>query len=124
MKELIIEPTKTTFFVNFDFSNGIIRFSGNSFPENAIEFFQPLIDKLKLSLRNYKKPLKVIFQVNYFNTSSSKYLFKIMEVLEQHQNKGNEVEVIWHFVEGEEDMLETWSELIGELDLEFKIVEG
>lgn len=122
MKELIIEPTKTTFSVNFDFSQGVLKFSGNSYPENAYEFFQPLIDKLKVFLKDFRKSVKVVFVVNYFNTSSSKYMFKIMELIDQHKRKGNDVEVLWHFIPGEEDMLETWSDLMNELDLSFEII--
>ncbi|MFO7979132.1 MAG: DUF1987 domain-containing protein [Bacteroidales bacterium] len=124
MKEIIVEPTKTTFSVLFDFSKGLLHFSGNSYPENAIEFFQPLINKLKNVLKNYHKPLEVVFVVNYFNTSSSKYMFKIMELLDQYKRKGNVVQVYWHLQPGEEDMLETWHELMDELDMDFTVVEA
>lgn len=124
MKEFVIEPTKTTFAIMFDFSTGILQFSGNSYPENVIEFFLPLIERLKNYLKSCRKPLKVIFRVNYFNTSSSKYLFKIMELLDQHRRKGFEVDIHWHFAEGEEDMLEIWKELMGELDLDFQVVKA
>ena len=124
MKEIVIEPTKTTFGVEFNFSKGKLRFTGNSYPENAIEFFQPLINKLKAFLKSSRKPLVVVFDVNYFNTSSSKYLFKIMELIDEYKKRGNDVQIYWHFFDGEEDMLETWRELMNELDLEFSVVEA
>jgi hypothetical protein len=124
MKEIVIEPTKTTFGVVFNFSKGKLHFTGNSYPENAIEFFQPLINKLKTYLKSSRKALEVVFEVNYFNTSSSKYLFKIMELIDEYSKRGNEVKIFWHFFDGEEDMLETWRELMNELDLEFSVVEA
>ncbi len=124
MKEIVIAPTKTTFAVLFDFSKGLLRFSGNSYPENALEFFQPLINKLKSVLKNYQKPLEVVFEINYFNTSSSKYLFKIMELLDQYKRRGNEVRVYWHSQQGDEDMLETWQELMEELEMDFSVVKS
>ncbi len=122
MKELILAPTKTTFGINFDYLNGVLNFSGTSYPDNAIEFFQPLTDWVKEFTLNEDRPLIVNFNVNYFNTSSSKYLFKILELIDEYKNSGHTVEIYWHYIEGEEDLLDSWKELVDELDLEYEIV--
>ncbi len=121
MENLIISPTKTTFGVNFNVEKGALDISGTSYPDNAIEFFKPILDWVKEFTETKNDPLLIQFKVNYYNTSSSKYLFKMLEMIENYYKKGNEVDLIWHYYEGEEDMLDTWKELIDELDLPYKI---
>ncbi len=121
MENLIINPTKTTFGVCFNAEKGTLDISGTSYPDNAIEFFKPLLDWVKQYTENMDSALLIQFKVNYYNTSSSKYLFKMLEMVENYFTKGHEVEIIWHYYEGEEDMLDTWKELIEELDLPYRI---
>ncbi len=123
MKDLYVEPTKTTFGVEFNYSEGLLKLEGNSYPENAIEFFQPLIDWARDFTKANRKAVRLDLKVNYFNTSSSKYIFKLMEIFHDYQKRGNKVEVNWHFFEGQEDMLETWQELMGELDMKYQLVK-
>ncbi len=47
MDNLIIEKTKNTLGVNFIAETGVLELTGSSFPENASEFFTPLVDWLK-----------------------------------------------------------------------------
>lgn len=122
MENLVINPTKTTFGINFNSEAGALDISGTSYPDNAIEFFKPILDWVKeFTEAKNNDTLIIQFKVNYYNTSSSKYLFKMLEMVEKFHSKGNNVEIIWHYYEGEEDMLDTWKELIEELDLPYKI---
>ncbi len=123
MEDLNIEPTKTTFGVRFHSTNGFMEIKGNSYPENAIEFFQPLLDWVRNFTKANRKPVRLVFKVNYFNTSSSKYIFKLMEIFHEYQKRGNKIEVQWQFFQGQEDMLETWQELMGELDMKYQVVK-
>lgn len=121
MENLIINPTKTTFGIYFNSDSGALDISGTSYPDNAIEFFKPILDWVKEFTETKSEPVLIQFKVNYYNTSSSKYLFKMLEMVENYRSKGNKVDIIWHYYEGEEDMLDTWKELIEELDLPYKI---
>ncbi len=121
MQNLIIEPTKMTFGISFSAEKGNMVISGTSYPDNAIEFFRPILDWVKEFTETRNEPVILQFRVNYYNTSSSKYIFKMLEMFENYHAKGNNVEIVWHYYEGEEEMLETWKELINELDLPYKI---
>ena len=121
METLKINSSKTTFGINTDLENGILEITGTSYPDNAIDFYMPVLDWVKEFTETQNRPLEVIFKVNYYNTSSSKYLFKMLEMLEGYHVKGNVVNVIWHYYDGEEDMLEAWRELIDELNLPFQV---
>lgn len=122
MELLSIPPTKTTFGINFDPHKRILVFTGNSYPPNALDFFDPLIDWVKKFVSNTESEVRVEFKVNYYNTTSSKYIFKIMEILEKHHKKTARVRLLWYFNEAEEDLYESWISLIQELDLPHELI--
>jgi hypothetical protein len=119
-KDLIIEPTRTTFGIEFFFEQRLLRFSGDSYPENAFDFFNPLLQWIKKLVNHSRIPVLVEFRVNYFNTSSSKYLFQILEMLHAYRSKGNTVSVTFFMQENGDDTFETWRELMDELELPFE----
>lgn len=120
-KDLIIEASRTSFGIDFLYSSGIMRFSGDSYPENAGDFFQPLLHWVKDFVRVPRNMTQVEFRVKYFNTSTSKYLFQIMEMLHDYQAKGNTVKVFWIIQGEDDDMLDTWRELMNELEMEYAV---
>ncbi len=48
MENLIIEGSKTKAYINFNKDSGLLEIGGESYPENALEFFKPVYDWLKL----------------------------------------------------------------------------
>lgn len=119
-KDLIVEPTRTSFGVEFLFDQRLMRFSGDSYPENAYDFFHPLFQWVNKLVHHSHQPIFVEFRVNYFNTSSSKYLFQILEALHAFHENGNTVHVRFFMQENGEDTFETWKELMDELELPFE----
>jgi len=123
MNKLFISPAKGTFGIHFDPKRGIFEISGNSFPPNAMEFFEPIVDWVKKFLSDEpKEPISIIFKVNYFNTSSSKYIFKILELFHENHLKHNNVKLVWHTHDSEDELYEDWRSLIQDLDLPHEII--
>lgn len=120
-KDLIIGSTRTTLGIEFLNSKGVLRLSGDSFPENAADFFQPLLQWVKDYVRVPHEQTKVEFQVKYFNTSSSRYIFQIMEILHAFEGQGNAVQVVWISHGQDDDMLDTWRELMDELEMAYAV---
>lgn len=120
-KDLIIEATRTTLGVEFFYSKGLLRLSGDSFPENAADFFQPLLQWVKDYVGAAHEQTKVEFRVKYFNTSSSRYIFQIMEILHGFEGQGNPVQVVWISHGQDDDMLDTWRELMDELEMAYAV---
>ncbi|MBW6479900.1 MAG: DUF1987 domain-containing protein [Bacteroidales bacterium] len=123
MQKLIITPTKSTFGINFDPAKNVFEITGNSFPPNAMEFYEPIVDWV----RNYfsgevKDPVTINFKVNYYNTSSSKYIFKILELFHEHNLKTRNVKIKWYSHETEDELYEDWRSLIQDLDLPHEFV--
>ena len=122
MENIIISPNKSTFGIHFNFEKGLLEFSGTSYPDNDADFFEPLCDWVKQLVGNTKKPITVNFKINYFNTSSSKYIFLLLELLSAHHRNNNKLNINWYFFDGEEEMLEAWKEIVDELNLPYNVV--
>ena len=74
MKELIIEKTGNTPTVIFDPETGKLKIEGRSIPENPGEFFETLINWLKLYYDAPAPYSQMDLNLEYVNSGSSKYL--------------------------------------------------
>ena len=77
MKDLQIAPTKTTPLIDF-FASGKLIFAGSAYPENAKEFFDPIIDWI-IELETEIVDFDLI--VEYINTSAAKKLLELLQKL-------------------------------------------
>jgi len=120
-KDLIIEATRTSLGIEYLYSKGLLRLSGDSYPENAADFFQPLLQWVNEYVRVPHEQTTVEFRVKYFNTSSSRYIFQIMEILHTFEARDNAVKVVWISQGQDDDMLDTWRELMDELEMAYAV---
>ena len=101
MEKISIEESKKTPAVTLDAVTKEFLIKGRSMPEDATEFYEPII----LWLREYAKDpasggINLEVRLDYFNTTSSKMIleiFKIMENLDDHK-------ILWYYFEDDEDM--------------------
>lgn len=90
--------------IDFNPQSGVLTISGRSILENTITFYEPVVDWLK-QYCNYPATVTTFnIMLEYFNTSSSKYLLTMVELLEELYMGGNDVIVNWFY--GDEDMME------------------
>ncbi len=123
MKQLIIKATSKTPFIKFDPETGILEIKGRSIPENAIEFYKPLVEWLNEYAENPKEKTEVHIQLDYFNTSSSKCILDIFKKLESIHKKGHPVVIKWYYEEDDEDMLEAGEDYQSILKIPFEMIE-
>ncbi len=94
--------------VDFNAETGICELSGESYLENTVEFYEPLLKWLEQYMAEVGKAITFNFKLTYFNTSSSKRILYIMLKLKEYQEKGGEVSLNWHYnredIEMEEDV--------------------
>ncbi len=90
-----------------DPEKGNVEIKGRSIPENSVEFYKPLITWLTEYSAEEPKPTKVKFQLEYFNTSSSKCILDIFKRLEAMYRKGWDIAISWCYDEDDEDMFES-----------------
>ncbi len=109
MKDLILESengTYTTPEVNFNMITGMCEISGESFLEETAKFYAPLSDWLKLYTVQIKKPIIFSLKLTYFNTSTSKWILNILNVLQEFNEDGGDVIVNWYYDEDDIDMID------------------
>ena len=92
--------------VIFDAQTGNCEISGESSPEDVLIFFQNLNNWLNEYIEQVKGPIFLTINLNYFNTSSSRGIFRILTILKKYQDDGGKVEINWHYDEDDQDMYE------------------
>ncbi|MCS6885934.1 MAG: DUF1987 domain-containing protein [Acidobacteriota bacterium] len=122
MENLFIEKTRATPAVRFDAASGVLEISGESYPENSMKFYQPVFSWLQQYLSETDHPITFNFKLDYFNTSSSKCILNILEMLEQAHAQGRQISLNWYYQEDDEDMLESGQEFAEDLSLHFNFI--
>jgi hypothetical protein len=131
MDSLIIEATEDSPSVMFDVTTNRFSISGESRPENAGKFYTPIIDwlvKFEAVLNSRKQASENInltfqFKLDYFNSTSAKYLFDVILALKDIVNNGYNIAIEWHYDKRDDDMLEAGEEFSKMVGLKFLFVE-
>ena len=118
MKDLIIKDTEKTPSVALS-TNGVLKIEGRSIPEDAAKFFKPLLDWTKDF--TYKE-IRVDIKLEYFNTSSSKFILEMLRLLENNPDNNN-ILVNWFYEEGDLDVLESGQYFESIIGIPFKYIE-
>lgn len=124
MERLFIEATKSTPEIDFKPDEGLLKIEGESYPENSFEFYEPIFDWLEeyLDLLDEKK-VKVEIYINYLNTSSTKSIMYILDLLDEAYTKGASIEMIWYYEEDNELSYEIAEDFMSYLELPFELIE-
>lgn len=115
-----IKPTETTPEVKFDPTTGKFEIKGRSITENASEFYNPLIDWVKTYTVNPAASTTIDVCFDYLNTSSSKSLMHLFNVLSTIS--GKEVSINWLHKKDDEAMKEAGEDFNTIVNLPFNIV--
>ncbi len=131
MKKLFIEKTSKTPKINFDPDNWIFEMEGISRPENVREFYYPIIERLENFRKNElktipedkrKPPFVVKFFLDYFNSSSAKFILDIILQISEFHEEGVNPIIEWYFEEDDIDMKEAGQEFEELIDIDFKYI--
>jgi hypothetical protein len=125
MNALSIAATKFTPEILFDAEKNSLHIKGESYPENAGAFFNPLFQWIESYLdHSAGKNTVVNIELYYFNSSSSKMLMNMFELFDKAVGDGENIILNWIYKESDSDSIE-FCEEFGE-DLEharFNLVE-
>lgn len=128
MDSLIIEATEDSPKVHFDTTSNRFTISGESRPENAGKFYTPVINwivQYEESLTGKKDitTLVFVFKLDYFNSTSAKYIMDILLVLKKFVDDGYKVNVEWHYDKRDDDMLDAGNEFSDTVEMPFEYIE-
>ncbi|HSH50768.1 MAG TPA: DUF1987 domain-containing protein [Bacteroidales bacterium] len=113
MEPLIIKPTDDTPLINLDPDTGEMIFSGNSLPENASLFYEPVINWLDMYNHHPHMRTNFIFNVKVISSSSTKIFFDILNKIDAlHESGKSAVNVLWYY--------SVYDDQIREIGLDYK----
>lgn len=131
MENLYIEPTEISPKVIFDTKNKRFELSGISRPEDVVAFYESVIFKIEnfvsQSLKN-ESILKnltfdLIFDLNYINSASSKYILQILDLFKRLKVKGARINCTWYYEDIDDQILEDGEDLSDVIRMEFNFLE-
>jgi len=125
MENLIIEATKSSPSISLNAETRILTISGESYPENAAKFYASVVDWLhNFLLQSIPEQVTMNITLHYFNSSSSKVLMDIFEILDNAHAKGTPVTVNWRYHEENDTAIECGEEFKEEIErINFHMVE-
>lgn len=112
---LRLSKADKTPMLDFNGETGVFVMSGVSNPENASEFYQPVLNWLEDFIQSKPKKLTVEIRLDYFSTSSSKMILQLLKKFEALKKNGAEVVIKWIYFEEDEDLKEAgqqYSEIV------------
>ncbi len=124
MEALHIAATRNTPAISLDPAAKRFRMVGNSLPENAGEFYTPVIAKLKLALPEIGDGAIFEFCLPYFNSSSLKAIYLILVEIKKEIDNSKKYEVIWHVEEDDDFMSEAAETFVEMCGIELTLREG
>ncbi|MEH0834717.1 DUF1987 domain-containing protein [Pectobacterium cacticida] len=124
---LHIAGTSCTPTVDFQFDSHRLYLSGESYPENAAAFYRPLLTEIEAylqALSSYAESMmpeetlpnvEIHVSLIYFNSSSTKMLFSLFNLLNQAAELSLPIALYWYY-DKDDDIAEEFGE---ELHIDF-----
>ncbi len=106
--------------VDFNAETGICEISGESFLEETPKFYAPLVEWIQEYIKT-GKPITFNIKLSYFNTSSSKWLLRILYILSEYQSKAP-VEINWYIFKDDIDLVEDIEDFMEDVGIKINIV--
>ena len=117
-----VKETRITPYIQID--KGDITIRGRSIPEDAFEFYNPVIEACGEYVKKPAKHTIISIHLDYVNSGSKKYLTNILTVLEKNYLEGNGYEVTWKYDEDDEAMLDLGHDLKSIIKIPMTIIKA
>ncbi len=122
MKSLILQSTEDTPLIHFSPEESKFLIEKSSLPENAVEFYDPIINWLK-EYHNDPNPITVFdFSLEYLNTASSKQIFEVIMTINKLAEV-SDVSIRWHYDSIDEDMMGLGKRFSHLVNVKFEFIE-
>jgi len=119
---ILIDKTADCPYVSFS-EQGLLEIEGRSITEDVFSFWQPLIDWIEQYVKTPASQTKVVIFLEYTNSSSNKYLNKMMKLLDACASNGNSVEILWRYEQDDESILMLGQDLDSLINIPIKLEE-
>jgi len=121
MTDLTIAGSTSTPSIQCTLQPPRVHMQGDSYPENAFELFQPVLQWMEQALANAPS-LTMDLELVYLNTSSVRIMMDLFDTLEAAHQDGRQVVVNWYYDARNERVAELAGEFKEDLSLPFHIL--
>ena len=133
MQKLYIGPTQSTPEINFSPAENIFIIRGTSSPEDVRALYYPVIEWLRIfvddvlegELPQYslENPVRLQTDLEYFNSSSAKFLFDIFTELKRLLTKNVRLNIEWYYDREDLDQKEAGTDISLLVELDFTFIQ-
>ena len=103
MDELHLAASPCTPEVHLVPSRGLLTIRGESYPENVLSFYAPILEELRASLEDQGlRFLQVEMHITYYNSASAKAIHRLFKLLNTAAEQGCAVRLLWQYDEEDE----------------------
>lgn len=106
--------------IYLDYRTGMLEIAGESYMEDTYRFYSPVIEWL-INYVKEQKPIIFNFKLNYFNTSTSRFILDILDILKNYKSNGGDVKIYWHYRQDDPDMVDEVKDFEEESGVEIKL---
>lgn len=121
LEDLTIKEQVDTPYVHLNATAGTLEITGRSLPENAVVFYEPVMHWLDSYLQHPAEETVLSLKLEYFNSSSSLMLLKLMNRLQTLRTAGKAAKVLWFYVRGDDLMEERGLEMQELLEIPIEV---
>lgn len=107
--------------VNFNSKTGVCEIAGESYMEETYKFYSPLLEWLRSYTTDIQGKVEFNFRLTYFNTSSSRLILDMLEILRRYKDNGGDVSVNWYYDPDDPDMKDEVEDFKIETGLEINL---
>lgn len=132
MSNLYIEPTALSPEIELSTDKNVFSIRGTSAPEDVRALYYPVIEWLKTYVDSAASggqkaispdnPVRLQIDLNYFNSSSTKFMYDIFTEIKRLSDKGIPVKVEWYYDVEDSDQKEAGEDIAYLVDLEFEFI--
>ena len=118
-----IDETDDTPSVDFDIEKNVLRIAGPSFPENAPDFYNPIIAEVCNIDQQSPGQLVIELEFSILSSASNKMVYEMLVKLEKIFYLGKSMIIKWIYEGFDEDMVDEGLGYKANLKIDFELVE-
>ncbi|MDX1651687.1 MAG: DUF1987 domain-containing protein [Brumimicrobium sp.] len=124
MENLELKATAKTPLISFSAETGKMIIQGRAIPDNSEDFWKPVLQWFYAYSTDPQPVTLMVFDMEYFNISSSKPILFLLHKMNDLMEDGREVKIEWRYPKGDQDMLETGNDYSTMVKIPFTFKES
>ena len=104
-----------------DYQTGVCELIGESYMEETYKFYTPIMEWLNDYISE-RKHIVFNFKLTYFNTSTSRIILDLLDILREYKKDNGNIEINWYYRENDPDMVYEVEDFQNEADVKITLI--